>query len=115
MNKLKFLGVAAIFLAVISSFRLLTPEEVVTSPIRKSFTVNVTDPPCIQVYSCIEFYADSFNIPRKYAYGIASLETGYKGPFHWKYKNTQISSYRSFRTYASFKINCTLGKQRSSI
>ena len=71
MNKLKFLGVAAIFLAVISSFRLLTPKEVVTSPIRKSFTVNVTDPPCIQVYSCIEFYADSFNIPRQYAYGIA--------------------------------------------
>jgi soluble lytic murein transglycosylase-like protein len=91
MNKLKFLGVAAIFLAVISSFRLLTPKEVVTTPIRKSFTVNVTDPPCIQVYSCIEFYADSFNIPRQYAYGIASLETGYKGPFHWKYKNTQIS------------------------
>jgi hypothetical protein len=68
MNKIKFLGIATIALVVISSFRLNT-KEVVTLPIRKSFTVNTTDPPCIQVYSCIEFYADSFNIPRQYAYG----------------------------------------------
>jgi hypothetical protein len=90
MNKIKFLGIATIFLVVISSFRLNT-KEVITPPIRKSFTVNVTDPPCLQVYNCIEFYADSFNIPKQYAYGVASLETGYKGPFDWKYKNNQIS------------------------
>ena len=90
MNKIKFLGIATISLVVISSFRLNT-KEVVTLPIRKSFTVNVTDPPCLQVYNCIEFYADSFNIPKQYAYGVASLETGYKGPFHWKYNPQQTS------------------------
>ena len=33
----------------------------------------------------IEQYADSFNIPKKIAYGIARMETGYRGYKHWKY------------------------------
>jgi soluble lytic murein transglycosylase-like protein len=44
------------------------------------------------MYYYIEKYADSFNIPKRFAYGIASSETGYKGPFHWKYNPSQISS-----------------------
>ena len=37
-----------------------------------------TDPPCLQMYFYIEKYADSFNIPKRYAYGMANIETGYK-------------------------------------
>lgn len=51
-----------------------------------------TDPPCLQMYYFIEQYADSFNIPKKYAYGVAHAETGYDGPFDWKYNHKQTSS-----------------------
>lgn len=49
------------------------------------------DPPCIQMYYYIEHYADSFDIPKDYAYGIAYYETRYSGPFDWDYKQTQTS------------------------
>ena len=54
--------------------------------------IESTDPPCLQMYYFIELYADSFNIPKKYAYGIAHAETGYDGPFDWKYDHKQTSS-----------------------
>jgi soluble lytic murein transglycosylase-like protein len=44
------------------------------------------------MYYFIELYADSFNIPKKYAYGIAHAETGYDGPFDWRYDHKQTSS-----------------------
>jgi soluble lytic murein transglycosylase-like protein len=54
--------------------------------------IESTDPPCLQMYYFIELYADSFNIPKKYAYGIAHAETGYDGPFDWRYDHKQTSS-----------------------
>jgi soluble lytic murein transglycosylase-like protein len=53
--------------------------------------VKVSDPPCLQLYYYIERYADTFNIPKKYAYGIANTETSYKGPFHFAYNPCQTS------------------------
>ena len=61
------------------------------APIRETIPINPKDPPCIQMYNCIEYYADSFNIPKRYAYGIAQVETGYNGPFHWRYNPAQTS------------------------
>lgn len=49
-------------------------------------------PPCLEVYEQIEIYSDSFDIPKQYAYGIAYNETGYRGPFHYKYNPAQTSS-----------------------
>lgn len=49
------------------------------------------DPPCIQMYEAIEKYADSFNIPKQYAYGVAYAETRYRGPFHFEYNPNQQS------------------------
>jgi len=54
--------------------------------------VTTTDPPCLQMYYYIEQYADSFNIPKDYAYGIAYQETHYRGPFDWNYNHAQTSS-----------------------
>jgi soluble lytic murein transglycosylase-like protein len=51
-----------------------------------------TDPPCLQMYFYIEQYADSFNVPKKIAYGIARMETGYRGYKHWKYNPKQTST-----------------------
>ena len=51
-----------------------------------------SDPSCLQMYYYIEQYADSFDIPENYAFGIANSETGYNGPFHWSYNHKQLSS-----------------------
>jgi len=66
MSKLKFLGIAAISLAAVSSLRFDPPKEVKQS-LRDMSPVKSTDPPCLQMYYYIEKYADSFNIPKRYA------------------------------------------------
>lgn len=53
--------------------------------------IESTDPSCLQMYYYIEQYADSFEIPRNYAFGIAHAETGYDGPFDWSYNHRQTS------------------------
>ena len=54
--------------------------------------INENTPPCIQLYYYIDKYAEEYNIPKSYAYGVAFVETGYRGPFHWKYNHAQTSS-----------------------
>ena len=49
------------------------------------------NPPCLQMHRYITQYADSFDIPLRYAFGIANAETSYKGPFDWKYNPAQTS------------------------
>ena len=90
MNSLKFLAVATIGLVVMVSMTDDKMEEE-TYTLRDMEPVSSTDPPCIQMYYYIEQYADSFNIPKRYAYGIAKAETGYRGPFHWRYNPAQTS------------------------
>lgn len=53
--------------------------------------IEPTDPSCLRLYYYIEQYADTFDIPKNYAYGIAHCETGYNGPFDWKYNHKQVS------------------------
>ena len=48
--------------------------------------------PCIHLARAIDQYSDEFDIPKRYAYGIAYEETGYKGIRHKEYKHQQISS-----------------------
>ena len=65
-----------------------TPDEQV---VRIPKSIDQSAPPCLQMYRYIKQYADSFDIPVRYAFGIANAETSYKGPFHWKYKPNQES------------------------
>jgi soluble lytic murein transglycosylase-like protein len=44
------------------------------------------------MYKYIKAYADTFDIPLRFAFGIAKVETGYKGPLHWRYRPAQTSS-----------------------
>lgn len=50
------------------------------------------DVPSIQMYFAIKKYAKEFNIPEQYAFGIAYVETGYRGPLHFEYDHKQTSS-----------------------
>ena len=55
-------------------------------------SIDQSAPISLQMYNCIKQYADTFDIPLKYAFGIANTETGYDGPFHWGYNHAQTSS-----------------------
>jgi soluble lytic murein transglycosylase-like protein len=94
MTKLKVLLIAAASLVAINLF--FNSISVVSSTpelsTRSYNAITSTDPPCLQMYFNIEKYADSFNVPKRFAYGIAKAETGYRGPFHWKYDPAQGSS-----------------------
>lgn len=48
-------------------------------------------PPCLQMYDAIIKYAEMYDIPKNYAFGIAYAETRYEGPFQWKYRHSQTS------------------------
>lgn len=67
-----------------------------SSEVQPLYLTNVdlteNSPPCLQMYYALEKYSEEYNIPKRYAYGIAYSETHYEGPFHWKYKATQTSS-----------------------
>ena len=92
MTKIKILATGIILLIFVASFMETDETIKVDNGIRRIYQIRKTDPPCLQVYESIEKYSDSFNIPKRYAYGVANIETSYKGPFHWKYRHSQVSS-----------------------
>jgi len=47
--------------------------------------------PSLQMFYYLDKYSEEFGVPMKIAMGIANLETGYKGPFHWTYDHAQTS------------------------
>lgn len=50
--------------------------------------IDPNDPPCFQLFYYLNYYSDSLNIPKQYMFGIARMETGYRGPLHYKYNHT---------------------------
>jgi len=44
-----------------------------------------------RMYESIMYYADSLNIPLYFAFNIATIETGYRGPFDTTYNHAQVS------------------------
>ena len=91
MSKLKF---ATIILSIFVLGLLLPREEEVQEKCERCFNrteISVDDPPCLQMYFSIEKFAEQYDIPKRFAYGIAFAETRYEGPFDWNYKHTQTS------------------------
>jgi len=75
----------------VTTFTVTKPEVEATQEVRIPDSIDQGSPPSLQMYKYIKAYADTFNIPLRYALGIANTETGYKGPFHWKYNHAQTS------------------------
>jgi hypothetical protein len=91
MNKLKLIFIAAsILVAFILHYSCDSNELKYDVEIKKKITKD--DPPCLQMYYYIKKYAKQYDIPLNYAFGLAYEETGYRGPFHFKYESKQISS-----------------------
>jgi soluble lytic murein transglycosylase-like protein len=55
-------------------------------------SVDLNAPTAVKMFNAIEFYAKKYDIPIKYALGVAYVETRYQGPFHWRYNPVQKSS-----------------------
>ena len=89
VNSIKIGIVAGAFVA--ATFSVTEPKVAETQEIRLPNSIDQDAPPSLQMYKYIKEYADTFNIPLRYALGIANTETGYKGPFHWKYNPAQTS------------------------
>lgn len=53
-------------------------------------------PPCIKLYALLEKYSEQYGVPFDIAIGVASEETGYRGPFHWSYNPKRISSASAY-------------------
>jgi len=75
----------------VTTFTVTEQETEPTPEARIPDSIDQSSPPCLQMYRYIKAYADTFDIPLKYAFGIAKAETGYNGPFHWKYNPYQTS------------------------
>ncbi len=75
----------------VTTFTVTEPEKDAPQSVRIPDSIDQGSPPSIKMYNCIKAYADTFDIPLRFAFGIANAETGYKGPFHWKYNPAQIS------------------------
>ena len=75
----------------VTTFTVTEPEKETLQTVRIPDSINQGSPPALQMYRYIKAYADTFDIPVRFAFGIAHTETGYRGPFHWKYNPAQIS------------------------
>ena len=91
MNRLKFVTVSIIALFTVLGYLRIKDNQEPRMEMLKT-EMKTTDPPCLQMYFYIEKYAEEFNIPKSYAYGIAYCETRYNGPFHWGYDPAKTSS-----------------------
>jgi soluble lytic murein transglycosylase-like protein len=84
------LGITLSFVAILAA--KATTEAPTVENLPQVTSVTKDSPPCLQLYYYLEKYSVEYNVPRSYAYGIAHEETGYQGPFHWKYNHAQGSS-----------------------
>lgn len=54
--------------------------------------VILNEPTAIKMFNSIEKFSAEYEVPLRYALGIAFIETRYQGPFHWSYDPEQRSS-----------------------
>jgi len=77
----------AVFLLTFFYFETIKEEE----ELKNFHKIDSKSPPCLQMFYFIEKYSAEYNIPKKYAYGVAWKETRYSGPFDWDYNPSQES------------------------
>jgi soluble lytic murein transglycosylase-like protein len=92
LNNIKLGVVAVVSAATAITTTVQTDEPEVKQEVRIPEKIQRNTPPCMQMYNYIKQYADTFDVPLRFAFGIANAETGYRGPFHWNYNHAQGSN-----------------------
>lgn len=90
VNSIK-IGIAVGAMAVAAVTVPEPKDPVMSGEVRIPDRVDRSSPPSMQMYRYIKQYADTFDIPLRYAFGVAYVETHYTGPFQWKYNPAQTS------------------------
>lgn len=86
MGKVIFGGLMIVTIALF--VRLMVAED--TKREKYEYAYDKTSP-SIQMYYNIKKYAELYDIPEDYAFGLAYQETRYMGPLHEKYDHKQVS------------------------
>jgi soluble lytic murein transglycosylase-like protein len=81
----------AVGVIIAATLTVTEPEVQSTQEVRIPDSIDQGSPPSLQMYKYIKAYADTFDIPVNYAFGVAYYETRYEGPFQWKYNPAQTS------------------------
>ena len=53
-------------------------------------------PPCVKLYDYLIKYSEKHGVPFQIAYRVAQVESGYEGPFHWKYNPALTSPMNAY-------------------
>lgn len=88
MNRLAIIGVVTLTLST-SAIGLVDANP--TPIVQNQDSLIKAAPDCVKMYYYLKAYADTFDIPHKYAFGIANAETNYRGPMHVRYNPRQRS------------------------
>jgi len=91
ISNIKIGIVAGAVIATALTVTEVEPKQPTQQEVRVPNSIDQGSPPSLQMYKYIKAYADTFDIPTRYAFGIAYAETRYNGPFHWKYNPAQTS------------------------
>jgi soluble lytic murein transglycosylase-like protein len=91
ISNIKIGIVAGAVIATALTVTEVEPKQPTQQEVRVPNSIDQGSPPSLQMYKYIKAYADTFDIPTRYAFGIAYAETRYDGPFHWKYNPAQTS------------------------
>lgn len=92
-NKLSITILSVIVLIIgYSNFTKKNETKKIKEPFIEYSGVSTKPSISLLMSESIEKYSDIYKVPKHIAYNVAFLETGYRGPFHWKYNHKQISS-----------------------
>jgi soluble lytic murein transglycosylase-like protein len=91
MNYKSMIITSVITIGIISiPFRHYVTDETIKG--EKIYEASLGDSPeCLEMFSSLVKNSEKYGIPKKYAFGIAYVETRYKGPNDWNYKGSLIS------------------------
>lgn len=89
MKKLTIIGLVLFTLLSIIASSFVNSTTKLPVPNQDSLLRRAPD--CIKMYYYIRAYADTFNIPHQYAFGVAYVETHYSGPLDSTYNPRQCS------------------------
>lgn len=94
MRKLLYVISICVIVGILLSTNFIGNENPVNDKkgYAKREDIIISGPPCVQMHESIEKYAEKYDIPKKYAFGVAYQETRYRGLTDWKYDHRQTSS-----------------------
>jgi soluble lytic murein transglycosylase-like protein len=94
LSKLIVLFVSVLILTLFLGWYAETKK--IEKSIDKLGEISQDAPPSIQIYYYIVKYSKQYNVPADIAFGVANHETGYRGPFHWRYNPRLTSSANAY-------------------